>query len=169
MYKIVGADGRQYGPVNEDQIRRWIVEGRANAQTQALAEGAMQWKPLGVLPEFAAAFGQQIPQVPPSISAISGSHLRTTNSFATWGMILGILALVCCCFKVVLATLGLIFSFIGLSQINARPDIYEGRGFAIAGIVLSGLSLLLAVLMLLFWLTAGTLHPYHQWPIRRYY
>jgi Domain of unknown function (DUF4190)/GYF domain 2 len=166
MYKIVGADGRQYGPVNEDQIRRWIAEGRANAQTQVLAEDAMQWRSLGTLPEYAAAFG---PQVPPSISAISGSHLRTTNSFATWGMIFGILALVCCCFKLLLATLGLIFSLIGLSQINSRPDLYEGRGFAIAGIVLSGLSLLLAVLILLFWLTAGAVHPPHHWPVRRFY
>jgi hypothetical protein len=166
MYKIVGADGRQYGPVSEDQIRRWIAEGRANAQTQVLAEGAMQWKALGTLPQFAAAFGQQ---PPPTIIPVSGSHLRTTNSFATWGMIFGILALVCCCFKVLFAVLGLIFSLIGLSQINSRPDIYEGRGFAIAGIVLSGLSLLLAVLMLLFWLTAGTLHPPHYWPGRRFY
>ena len=166
MYKIVGADGRQYGPVNEDQIRRWIAEGRANAQTQVLAEGAMQWKPLAAFPEFAAAFGQQ---VPPPIRAVTGSHLRTTNSFATWGMILGIVALVCCCFKVLLATLGLIFSLIGLSQINARPDLYEGRGFAIAGIVLCGISLLIVVLMALFWLTAGTIHPYHPWPVRRFY
>jgi Domain of unknown function (DUF4190)/GYF domain 2 len=166
MYKIVGADGRQYGPVNADQIRRWIVEGRANAQTQVLAEGATQWKPLAAFPEFAAAFG--LP-APPTIIPVSTSHLRTTNAFATWGMILGILALVCCCFKLLLASLGLIFSLIGLSQINARPDIYEGRGFAIAGIVLSGLSLLLAVLMLLFWLTAGAIHPFHQWPVRRFY
>jgi hypothetical protein len=166
MYKIVGADGRPYGPVNEDQIRRWIAEGRANAQTQALAEGAMQWRSLGTLPEFAAAFG---PQVPPTLQPVSGSHLRTTNSLATWGMIFGILALVCCCFKLLFATLGLIFSLIGLSQINSRPDLYEGRGYAIAGIVLSGLSLLLAVLMLLFWLTAGAVHPPHHWPVKWFY
>src|SRR5580700_6785590 len=106
MYRILGADGRQYGPVSADQIRRWIAEGRANAQTQVLAEGAMQWKALGTLPEFAAAFG---PQIPPAITPVSGSHLRATNSFATWGMIFGILALICCCFKVLLAILGLIF------------------------------------------------------------
>ena len=158
MYKIVGADGRQYGPVSGDQIRRWIAEGRANAQTQVLAEGALQWKPLGTLPEFAAAFGQQ---VPPPINPY-GSHLRTTNSFATWGMILGILALVCCCPKILFATLGLIFSLIGLSQINSRPDLYEGRGFAIAGIVLSGVSLLIGVFLLLLSLGAGVFQPHHH-------
>ncbi|MGH7979865.1 MAG: DUF4339 domain-containing protein, partial [Limisphaerales bacterium] len=54
MYKILGADGRQYGPVSGEQLARWIAEGRANAHTQTLAEGAAEWKPLGSLPEFAA-------------------------------------------------------------------------------------------------------------------
>ena len=40
MYKIIGIDGREYGPVSAGQLRQWIVEGRANAQTQALAPGA---------------------------------------------------------------------------------------------------------------------------------
>jgi hypothetical protein len=166
MYKIVGADGRQYGPVSEDQIRRWIVEGRANAQTQVIAEGAMQWKALSACPEFATAFG---PQVPPTAYPLSGRPVRMTNSFAIWGMILGILALVCCCPKLLLGTLGLIFSLIGLSQINARPDLYEGRGFAIAGIVLSVLSLLIAVFVLLLWLGAGAFQPHHAWHSQRFY
>jgi Domain of unknown function (DUF4190)/GYF domain 2 len=142
MYRIIGADGRQYGPVSAEQIRRWIAEGRANAQTQVLADGTTDWKPLGTFPEFADAFATNRP---PPINPFSGSHLRTTNSFATWGMIFGILALVCCCPKILFGALGLIFSLIGLSQINERPDIYEGRGFAIAGIVLSALGLMLAL------------------------
>jgi hypothetical protein len=161
MYKIVGADGRQYGPVSEDQIRRWLAEGRANAQTQVLAEGAMEWKALGVIPEFATAFA---PKVPPALTPVSGSHLRTTNAFAMTGMILGILAMLCCCLKIIFGPLGLIFSLIGLSQINARPDIYDVRGMAIAGIILSALSLLVALLMIFFSLFASALQP-NQWPI----
>jgi hypothetical protein len=153
MYRIIGADGRQYGPVSADQIRHWIAEGRANAQTQVFAEGTSEWKPLGVFPEFANSFGAQ---APPTINPVTGSHLRTTNSFAVWGLIFGILALVCCCPKLVFGALGLIFSLVGLSQINERPDIYEGRGYAIAGIVLSALGLALA---LCFGLLALTGHP----------
>lgn len=156
MYRILGADGRQYGPVNADQLRRWIAEGRANAQTQTLAEGAPEWRPLGALPEFAGHFA---PQAPP-ISPVTGSHLRRTNPLALWGMIFGILALVCCCFKLILGALGLIFSLIGLSQINERPDLYEGRGLAIAGIVLSALALAGGLLLLLFWISAQSFHPY---------
>jgi hypothetical protein len=153
MYRIIGADGRQYGPISADQIRRWIAEGRANAQTQTLAEGAAEWKPLGAFPEFANSFTTQ---APPSINPVTGSHLRATNSFALWGMIFGILALVCCCPKILFGALGLIFSLVGLSQINERPDLYEGRGYAIAGIVLSAIGLALALSFILFAL-AG--HP----------
>jgi hypothetical protein len=153
MYRIVGADGRQYGPVNADQIRRWIAEGRANVRTQVLAEGASEWKPLGAFPEFADGFGTQ---APPPINPVTGSHLRATNSFAVWGMIFGILAIACCCPKILFGALGLIFSLIGLSQINGRPDLYEGRGYAIAGIVLSAIGLALALSLGLFAL-AG--HP----------
>jgi Domain of unknown function (DUF4190)/GYF domain 2 len=160
MYKILGADGRQYGPVSADQLRRWIAEGRANAHTQTLLEGTTEWKPLGVLPEFAAHFGAQRP---PPISSVSGSHLRRTNDFAMWGMILGILALVCCCFKLIFGALGLVFSLIGLSQINEHPDRYEGRGLAIAGIVLSSLGLIAGVVLLIFALVNGSFHHTHHW------
>jgi TM2 domain-containing membrane protein YozV len=54
MYKIVGKDGQQYGPVTAEQVRSWIAENRANAQTQAQAEGTQDWKPLGSFAEFAA-------------------------------------------------------------------------------------------------------------------
>ena len=163
MYRIVGADGRQYGPISADQIRRWIAEGRANAQTQTLAEGATEWKPLGTIPEFANFFATQ---APPPINPVTGSHLRATNSFAVWGMVFGILAVVsccCCCPGILFSALGLIFSLVGLSQINGRPDLYEGRGYAIAGIVLSALGLAIALFSGLFGLASNPQYhfPYH--------
>jgi TM2 domain-containing membrane protein YozV len=54
MYKIIGKDGQQYGPVTAEQLRVWIAENRANAQTLVQPEGSPDWKPLGSLPEFAA-------------------------------------------------------------------------------------------------------------------
>ena len=53
MYRIVGKDGQQYGPVSAEQVRAWIAENRANAQTLVQTEGAQDWKPLGSLAEFA--------------------------------------------------------------------------------------------------------------------
>ncbi len=56
MYKIIGGDGKEYGPISSDQLRQWISEGRVNAQTQTLLEGTADWKPLGGFPEFASSF-----------------------------------------------------------------------------------------------------------------
>jgi TM2 domain-containing membrane protein YozV len=53
MYKIIGGDGQQYGPATAAQIREWIAAGRANAQTLAQLEGAVEWKPVGSYPDFA--------------------------------------------------------------------------------------------------------------------
>src|SRR5262245_45643734 len=52
MYKIIGADQKEYGPIPGEQIRRWIAEGRLNGQTLACAEGSQDWKPLATFPEF---------------------------------------------------------------------------------------------------------------------
>ncbi|HQH02584.1 MAG TPA: DUF4339 domain-containing protein [Verrucomicrobiota bacterium] len=54
MYKIIGADQKEYGPVSAEQLRQWLAEGRANAQTPVQAAGAAGWKPLAAYPEFAA-------------------------------------------------------------------------------------------------------------------
>ncbi|MCL5096677.1 MAG: GYF domain-containing protein [Candidatus Omnitrophica bacterium] len=54
MYKIIGADKKEYGPISAEQIRQWIRDGRANAQTSGMEEGENEWKPLGNFPEFAA-------------------------------------------------------------------------------------------------------------------
>jgi TM2 domain-containing membrane protein YozV len=66
MYKIIGADGRQYGPLPADQIRRWIAENRANANTLAQSEGSVEWKPLVSFPEFSSHFNLAPPPMPAS-------------------------------------------------------------------------------------------------------
>lgn len=53
MYKILGSDQREYGPVDVNQIKQWIVEGRANGQTLVRSEGTAEWKPLASFPELA--------------------------------------------------------------------------------------------------------------------
>jgi len=68
MYKIIGADGKVYGPVAVEQLRQWITEGRANAQTQVQPEGATGWKSLGTLPELADLFGAAPGAAPPTIA-----------------------------------------------------------------------------------------------------
>ena len=68
MYKLIGADGNEYGPVSADQLRQWIAEGRVNAQTKVLPEGATEWRPLSQVAEFAATT-PTLP--PPSMTSLS--------------------------------------------------------------------------------------------------
>ena len=30
MYRILGADGKQYGPISADVLRQWIAQGRGH-------------------------------------------------------------------------------------------------------------------------------------------
>ena len=43
MFNIIGADGKQYGPVSADQVRQWIREGRANGASQLQPVGGAEW------------------------------------------------------------------------------------------------------------------------------
>lgn len=65
MYKIIGADGQEYGPVTLEQLRQWITEGRADAQTQAQAVGTSDWKSLKDFPEFGPLFAAPVPTTAP--------------------------------------------------------------------------------------------------------
>ena len=56
MYKIIGGDQKVYGPITADQLREWHREGRANAETHILPDGATEWVPFATLPEFADLF-----------------------------------------------------------------------------------------------------------------
>lgn len=82
MYKIIGADGKEYGPVTAEQLRDWIGQGRANAQTQVQPEGATEWTSLGALPEFAdvagapAAAPPPLPDTGPSVEEIAARDYR---------------------------------------------------------------------------------------------
>ena len=78
MYKIIGADQREYGPVPVEQVRKWIAEGRANAQTKAWSEGSSEWKTLADFPEFAdllTAKGGVALLPPPKIGAPDADKL----------------------------------------------------------------------------------------------
>lgn len=162
MYQIIGADGRQYGPVSGEQLQQWIAEGRANAQTQTFAAGATEWKALGTLPEFASRFARP---APPPISPPASRPIRRTNPSAIAGLIFGLLAFFCCC-KFLFGPLGIIFSLVGLSQVNRQPEYYDGRGLAIAGLVLSILSLLLAVVLILIAIATGNFQ--FHWGVRHF-
>lgn len=65
-YFMIGGDGREYGPVTGQQLRAWISQRRANAETRIRREGQAESIPLADWPEFAAALGgDPRPPLPP--------------------------------------------------------------------------------------------------------
>lgn len=98
MYKILGGDGKQYGPIPAETLRQWISEGRANAETQVLAEGAASWQALGGVAEFADLLGGSgvaggIGAAPVADTSAYESALALANP-AGWAlMIVGILGI----------------------------------------------------------------------------
>jgi hypothetical protein len=52
MYYVIGADGSQYGPVDEATIRAWVAEGRVAAPSLSFKTGESSWVPLQTREEF---------------------------------------------------------------------------------------------------------------------
>src|SRR5436190_12801130 len=114
MYKIIGSDGKEYGPVSADQINQWIARGRVNTQTRVQADGG-EWKPLGEFAEFASSFGNRVPPAigtrssvlpPPPTSA-------KTSAMAIASLVLGILGIFSCG---ITALIGLILGIAAMSR-----------------------------------------------------
>ena len=73
MFKIIGGDGNEYGPVSAEVLRQWLTQGRVNASTRIRREGA-EWTTLGKLSEFSATTpgaSVALGQAPASGSGIS--------------------------------------------------------------------------------------------------
>ncbi|HUJ11172.1 MAG TPA: DUF4190 domain-containing protein [Verrucomicrobiae bacterium] len=160
MYKIIGADGREYGPVSAEQIRQWIAEGRVNGQTLTQTAGTAEWKALASFPELL-----QKPSPPaPTILPPSAPQPQTNNS-AIAGLVMGILSVTpfgwFCCIPV-FGILGIIFSSKALSQINRNPLQETGKGMAVTGLILSILGL---VAPLFFFTLFGATHMFGHRPL----
>ena len=89
-YKIIGADGKEYGPVTAEQIRQWITEGRANAQSKLQAEGGADWQLLGNVPEFADALRSLPPPISAALSPTGASPVSPVSSRASAKIAAGI-------------------------------------------------------------------------------
>lgn len=63
MFKVLGNDGREYGPVDAAVLRQWIHEGRAGASTKIREPDATTWQPLQAHASFADLFQSPAPPV----------------------------------------------------------------------------------------------------------
>ena len=56
MYYVIGANGQQYGPVDEAALRAWIAEGRVGPQSLSFKTGEAGWVPLNTRTDLQEAF-----------------------------------------------------------------------------------------------------------------
>ena len=142
MYKILGGDQKEYGPVTAEQVREWIQQHRVNLQTMICMEGAAEWKPLGSFPEFSAALVS-----PPPVSASAPAAVGQDNPMsavvpyknpkALIAYYLGIFSLIPC-IAIPLGISAFILGVLGLQFLKTHPTAH-GKVHAWIGIVLGGL------------------------------
>lgn len=61
-YKILGGDGKEYGPATLEQMLGWIRDGRVNGSTQVWRSDQTAWVTARELPEL------QLPAAPPVVA-----------------------------------------------------------------------------------------------------
>jgi hypothetical protein len=153
MYKILGGDQKEYGPVTADQVRQWIAEQRADGRTQVMVEGG-SWQPLSSLPEFAEALAAAgaSPPPPPAAGLGGGSagpgEIRARVQGPAIGLIVtGGISLVLYLFSLFAHLLGWTFAqpaSTGNPEIDRVIGLFSGG----VGAVVDLLAMVLSVLIL---------------------
>ncbi len=151
MYKVIGADGKAYGPISLDQLQQWAVQGRVNPQSQLLAEGASEWQAAADIPEVQAVFETAGFGAAPALAqgpmgAAAGGAVK--KGLAITSLVLGILSLVILCLSPLFGIPAIICGHVAQGRTRRRPSEFGGGGIAIAGFVLGYVSLALNVFIL---------------------
>lgn len=82
------------------------------------------------------------------------AYVSQDQTLPTISLILGILGLssICCSFGLIFSIAGIVTGFIGMRNADSDPARYGGKGLAIGGMVTGGISLLITIGLLIFWL-----------------
>ncbi len=153
MYKIIGTDGKEYGPVSAEQARQWVAEGRARAESLARAEGTTEWKPLASFPEFATLSTLAAPPVAPPAAAGASSDVVATvipyrNLPALIGYYCAVFSLIPC-LGMPLGLTAFVLGVIGLRRARQHPEA-KGKVHAWIGIIVGGIFGLLWLGLIIF-------------------
>jgi prepilin-type processing-associated H-X9-DG protein len=135
-YFVMGGDNREYGPVSVDELRNWVAEGRADAQSKVRAEGSSEWMPLSHVPGLADAPARKAP--PTLLPLHPPAPVPRTSSMAIAALILAILGCT--------APLGLVLGIIAMVRVTKSRGALTGKGLALGGIIVSAVVLLMVLL-----------------------
>ena len=148
MYRIIGSDGSEYGPVDAEQIKRWLADGRVNLQSKVLAEGATEWRPLAEFPELAGSTPMQhtSPSTSPARTINATAAAQQVSGPATGLIVTAILGFVVQGFFVLVNVFGLSLGFLDTSPDAMAINLFSGTmglftnvvGIAIGVVILLG-------------------------------
>ena len=159
MYKILGADGKEYGPVSLEQLQRWQAEGRINARTRVKADGAMDWKEAAEFPElgFSNAFGASGGGVSQPPDLLPGQIAGQGKGLAIASFVLGLFSLFLCFLGPILGIPAIICGHLAHHRTRRSPGRTGAPGFAIAGFVMGYCSVVVALVSFALYTTYAPL------------
>ena len=140
MQIYIHRNGQRYGPYSEADIKAHIASGALSRQDNAWWAGQAGWVPLGQSP-FAATFP---PALPGTAAYYADYAPAETSQSAIWSLVCGCLSLLCGLFTSIPAV---ILGHMALSEIKKNPRL-QGRGMAIAGLIIGYIVLAIGVLYL---------------------
>jgi len=147
MYRIIGADGNEYGPISLEQMRQWIADGRVNAQTRVQAAGVADWKTAAEFPELGFAPAGSVPGAglssPPPLA---GQTPPQQNGLAMTSFVLSLLSLVC--FGFLAGIPAVICGHLARARARRSPGQYGGAGFALAGLIMGYVAVVVTLVIL---------------------
>jgi hypothetical protein len=144
MYKIIGIDGKEYGPITVEQLKQWIAENRVNAQTKVLAEGATEWKTVAEIPELSAAL-PIAPAVPFIAPTSMGSAAEQVNGPAVGLIVTAIIGFLAQAAALLMNVMGVSF---GAMQMRGRSEAWANMFSGTLGIVGGVLGMVVSGLIL---------------------
>jgi hypothetical protein len=131
MSIYVQHDGKQLGPFTEDEIKAQLASGAISPQDHVWWEGQKDWVVLSQTP-YGGSITPGATVGPGTAAPYSGGGPPVTSTLAIWSLVCGCVSLLCGIFASIPA---IILGHMGLSEIKKNPAL-QGRGMAIAGLVL---------------------------------
>lgn len=161
----IARDGKQLGPFSLEEINRQLAAGTLSLTDNAWYEGASGWAPLSTVPGVTgpAAPSAAAPAATASVTAAPATTApgdpaapqvvvvpAPTEPLAIWSLVLSLVGLLgFCCGGPILGIAGVVCGHLGLSKINANPQL-QGRGLAMAGLIIGYIAVVSWALYLLF-------------------
>ena len=145
-YRIIGSDLREYGPVDLEEIRKWINEGRADANTLVCEMDEKQWIQLRDLPMVAGDLPKPAPE-------INGGPVKNGDGTIQISYLLpAILCTIFCCLPFGIA--GIVFA----AQANSKAQQGDLNGAGVAASrakLMCILSFVFGLLTIVYWFSSG--------------